>query len=208
MPHRGDPSLLVAIVLSVLLGAGCASDGRELRTPEPWQTTTTRPAPPTSAPPSLTGSSGIELSSPDFEPGGPTPLDQTCAGGNRPPALEWTSVPAETAELAITLSEQTDPTKPLLLWLVAGIDPTSAGIDGDPLPAGAVTALNDYGQSGWGNPCLESVKAGRVDLQFRVYVLEQPSGIQENAPGNEAWNTLRAAAVDSASILMTIDGAP
>lgn len=196
------------LAIALTTAAGCARDGRDLAEPQDWQTTTTRPPPPTSAPPQLAGLTGVELSSPDFAPGDPAPIDQTCAGANRPPQLTWSDVPGDANELAVTLSDQTDPTNPLLLWLVAGIDPATTGVDGALLPAGVVTALNDYGQSGWGNPCLETLKEGVLDLQFRLYVLNTPSGIAENAPGNEAWDTLAAAAVDSSSVLMRIDAAP
>ena len=188
--------------------AGCASDGRDLAAAQPWQTTTTRPAPPTSAPPQLDSLSGLSLSSPDFEPGDPAPLDQTCAGANQAPELEWSNVPEDTVELSITLSDQTDPAKPLLLWLVAGIDPATTSLDGANLPDDVTTALNDYGQSGWGNPCIETLKEDILDLQFKIHVLNAPSGILDSAPGNEAWATVSAAAVDSATVLMKIDAAP
>lgn len=195
-----------ALVFGAL--ASCASDGRDLAEAQPWQTTTTRPAPPTSAPPQLEGLDGLTLSSPDFEPGDPAPLAQTCAGANQAPELEWSNVPDDAAELAITLADQTDPAKPLLLWLVAGIDPSTTSLDGANLAEGVATALNDYGQSGWGNPCIETLKEGVLDLQFKLHVLTEPSGILDSDPGNEAWATLSAAAVDSATVLMKIDAAP
>ena len=150
----------------------------------------------------------MTLSSPDFEPGDPAPLDQTCAGANRAPELEWSNVPDDAVELAITLSDQTDPTKPLLLWLVAGIDPSITSLDGAHLPDELATALNDYGQRGWGNPCIETLKEAVLDLQFKLHVLNAPSGILDSDPGNEAWATVAAGAVDSATVLMRIDAAP
>ncbi len=189
------------LVLVAVLIAGCATDGRTLAEPRPDQTTTTRPLPPTSAPPSEASVTGLALSSPDFAPGDQPPIDATCAGANRWPTLVWTDVPANAAELAVTLTNQTDPAEPLLLWLVAGINPNETGLDAGLLPPGAFSTLNDYGNEGYGTPCLDGLGSG-LDLQFRVHVLEQPSGLVIGGPGNEAWDLLSAAATDSASVLM------
>jgi len=102
------------------------------------------------------------------------------------------------------LSDQTDPSQPLLLWMMAGLDPEAGVLAQGNQPPGAFETLNDYGQPGWGNPCLESFQNGRRDLQFRLYSLNQPSGISTGAPGNVAWDQLAALATDSASILMRI----
>lgn len=208
MDRRSLPALVVAAVLALVgLGtaAGCADDGRELAQPQSWQTTTTRPPPPTSAPDQEASASGVELTSPVFEPGGDIPVSATCAGDNVFPELQWTSVPAETAELAVTLSDQTDPDEPLLLWLMAGIDPALTRLPSGTLPAGAFETLNDFGNPGYGTPCLENLTNGRRDLQFRLYILDQTSGIQPGDPGNDSWDTLRSSAVESASLLAQID---
>ncbi len=194
--------MIVALFVTL---AACSSDGRDLAEAQDWQTTTTRPLPPTSAPPQLNGVDGLTLSSPDFEPADTAPIDATCAGQNVAPALAWSGVPADAGELAIALSDQTDPSQPLLLWMIVGIDPSSTGIAANSLPSGSSEVLNDYGQPGWGNPCLETIADGTRDLQFRLYVLDTPSGVRSGAPGNEAWDTITASAVDSASLLMRIE---
>lgn len=194
------------LLIVLLVVAGCANDGRALRDPEPWQTTTTRPLPPTSALPSEISESGLSLTSPDFGPGDAAPVDTTCNGANVFPNLQWTNLPPATAEIVVTLSNQTDPEEPLLLWLMAGISPVETGLTaGDP-PAGAFQTLNDYGNLGYGSPCVESLAEGRLDLQFRIYILDQPSGLAGGDPGNSAWTSVTAQAVDSASILMRIEG--
>ncbi len=191
-------------IVGVVAGA-CASDGRELAQPADWQTTTTRPPPPTSAPPSEASESGAELWSADFEPGGEIPVSATCAGENVFPSLEWGGVPAGVGELAVTLSDQTDPNEPLLLWLMAGIPPDRTGLDSGFLPEGAFETLNDYGNPGYGTPCLESFQTGRRDLQFRLYMLPGVSGLQSGDPGNESWDSLRAQAIETASVLARVD---
>jgi phosphatidylethanolamine-binding protein (PEBP) family uncharacterized protein len=194
----------LALALSPVLAAGCASDGRELAEPQPWQTTTTRPLPPTSAPAQQMGVSGLALSSTDFAPGAEAPPDATCAGANVHPGLVWSGTPIDTVELAVTLSDQTDPTEPVLVWLAAGIDPSISSLAPGELPEGAVETTNDYGITGWGSPCLEALGQGVRALQFRVHALGSPSGLTTGYPGNEAWDLVEATAVDSASLLMTV----
>jgi phosphatidylethanolamine-binding protein (PEBP) family uncharacterized protein len=178
-----------------------------LAEPKDWQTTTTRPLPPTSAPPQLEGSTGLLLSSPDFEPGADAPPGVRCDGANRFPNLSWTEIDPslDAVELAVTLSDQTDPEEPLLLWLMAGIDPTVTSLESGTFPNdGAYETLNDFGQPGYGSPCLESFSTGRRDLQFRLYVLPRNTVLGSGAPGNEAWDEVSALAVETATLLMRI----
>ena len=195
-------------MLAVILGVGasaCSSDGRDLAAPAGWQTTTTRPPPPTSALDQEVGPSGLVLSSPAFQPGADLPVSATCAGDNVFPQLAWEGVPEQAVELAVTLSDQTNPEEPLLLWLMAGIDPGNAGLDAGTMPVGAFETLNDYGNPGYGTPCVDTFATGRRDLQFRLHVLPQPSGIAPGDPGNEAWDSLRAQSTESASLLARIE---
>ncbi len=190
-----------------MIAASCASDGKELAEARPWQTTTTRPLPPTSAPPQAEGTNGLLLSSPDFEPGALAPVSATCGGANKPPTLEWTGKADDTVEWAVSLSDQTDPENPLLVWLVVGLDPATSTLDATTLGQGAET-LNDYGQLGYGNPCVETLGSGRRDLQFRLYSLMQNSGIDEGASGHDSWDQIAAMANDSATLLMQVDANP
>ncbi len=197
---------MVALLAALgLLLAACANDGRDLAAPSSWQTTTTRPPPPTSAPNQEISENGLTLTSPLFEPGSTLPASATCAGTNVFPDLAWSGVDGGASELAVTLSDQTDPEEPLLLWLMAGIDPGNAGLTAGTMPAGAFETLNDYGNPGFGTPCLDTFSSGLRDLQFRLHVLPQPSGIAPGDPGNEAWDAVRAQSIESASLLARID---
>lgn len=203
-PVRRRLSTLLGIAILAALPA-CANDGRALAEPSAKQTTTTRPPPPTSAPASEPSATGLALSSPDFAPGGAAPTNTTCLGLNVFPSLTWTKVPEGAVELAVTLSDQTDPKNPLLMWLMAGIEPSETGLRAGKAPTGAFETLNDYGNPGYGSPCLNELAAGTRDLQFRIYVLNEPSGLAPGDPGNDSWDELGAKAVDTATLLMQVE---
>ena len=209
MSRSGPPAkyfaLLAAVFAIVLVCSGCAGDGRELRETQAWQTTTTRPSPPTSAPDQEAAPSGLELSSPAFSPGGQLPDSATCAGGNIFPELEWSAVPPLGIELVLTLSDQTDPAQPVLLWQLAGIEPDLGRLEAGKVPIGAFETLNDFGNPGFGLPCLETMAEGTRELQFRLYVLTSPSGIAPGGDGSQAWQRVRAGALESSSILARIE---
>lgn len=106
--------------------------------------------------------------------------------------------------MAIALSDQTDPENGLLVWLMVGIDPAAGELPSGTLLPGAAETLNDFGQLGYGNPCLENVGNGLRDLQFRVYALPTESGLESGAHGHDAWNSVAAMSFDTATLLMQI----
>ncbi len=193
--------MVLLLTLAALIAASCASDGRDLAAAQEWQTTTTRPPPPTSAPDIEVSESGLTLTSPAFEAGGELPESATCLGENIFPELNWGEVDPRAVEIAVSLSDQTDPEVPVLMWLMAGIPPTETGLQAGTMPIGGFETTDDYGITGYGQPCLDSYSGGQRDLQWRVYVLPQPSGLAPGHPGNEAWEAVRKNAIDTASIL-------
>lgn len=188
-------------MLIVLLAASCASDGRELAATQDWQTTTTRPPPPTSSPDQEASPSGLSLSSSSFTPGGEIPVSATCAGENIFPDLTWGPIDPAGVEIVVSLADQTDPEIPVLMWLMAGIPPDMTGLEAGVKPNGAFETTDDYGITGYGEPCLDTYASGQRDLQFRVYVLAAPSNLTVGHPGNEAWAQVQAEAIDSATVL-------
>ena len=159
---------------------------------------------PDDAPDREIGASGLTLTSPLFGPGDDIPISATCAGANVFPDLAWTGVPDNTVELALSLSDQTDPEEPVLLWLMAGVEPSLTGLEGGTMPVGAFETLNGHGNPGYGTPCLESLPEGRRDLQFRLHVLIEPSGVAPGGAGDASWDAVKARSTETASLLARI----
>ena len=193
--------MTIAALASLTLLAACASDGRDLAAAQDWQTTTTRPPPPTAAVDDEPGVNGLRLTSPAFEPGGELPISATCAGENIFPDLSWGPVDPATVEIVVVLADQTDPKVPVLMWLLAGISADTTNLVAGVKPEGSIETTDDYGITGWGEPCLDSYASGKRDLQWLVYLLDRPSELEVGHPGNEAWEQVRKQAIESASLL-------
>ncbi|WP_207547584.1 YbhB/YbcL family Raf kinase inhibitor-like protein [Paraburkholderia ginsengiterrae] len=84
-----------------------------------------------------------------------------CHGNNVSPRISWTHVPRGTKSIVVTIFDPDAPTGGLgwTHWQVANIPPSESslekGASGNPklLPAGAVEALTDFGESRYGGPC-------------------------------------------------------
>ena len=83
-----------------------------------------------------------------------------CDGANRSPALSWSSPPAGTRSLAITMFDPDAPGHGWWHWIVADLPaslrglPANAGAAaGRSLPTGAFQGRNDFGEFGYGGPC-------------------------------------------------------
>lgn len=108
-----------------------------------------------SAPPSQMAS--MHLSSPSLQ-NGVVPREFTCDGADRSPQLSWTTPPAGTMSLALTVIDPDAPAGTWVHWLVYNLPPATrelpAGIAGSlRLPDGSLQGRNDFGRVGYGGPC-------------------------------------------------------
>jgi phosphatidylethanolamine-binding protein (PEBP) family uncharacterized protein len=96
----------------------------------------------------------ISLQSPAISPGpegvGRLPATYTCDGEGSWPALQWSGVPAGTAELILyAMSLQPVEGKLFVDWAAAGLDPSLEDIEAGRLPKGAILGTNSFGKAGY-----------------------------------------------------------
>ena len=169
-------SLLIGVICAIALGA-CSSDGRELREPGTGGATP-RPVPiPTTTVDMFTNTLDGEfaLRSPNVAPASFLPHRYSIAGANISPELHWRNVPEGTVELAIVLTDLT--AEDQVLWLIAGLDPTSVQLFEGLVPPGATQGENDRGQIGWSGPS-PAPGDDAHSYVFRLFALFEPSGLQ------------------------------
>ncbi len=72
----------------------------------------------------------------------------TCDGANASLPVQWSNVPAGTAELVMFLV-RLNASSTFFDWAVAGLGPKSHGVPEGRLPAGAIVGRNSFGQVGY-----------------------------------------------------------
>jgi Raf kinase inhibitor-like YbhB/YbcL family protein len=189
---------LVAVVLAV--AAACNDDGRDMRDPAlPLPPTTT--AAPATMPPGEAVFTAPTLA-PSFQlvaawPNGSTiPARNTCDDIDIAPALSWTSVPAGTVELAITM---TDIDADFTHWVMFAINPTLTGLAEGEIPVGGIQWPNDFGTVGWSGPCPPQGDPPHNYL-FTVYALNQQLEVADDASTKELISILNQTAILQSSV--------
>jgi len=123
----------------------------------------------------------MEITSPEFPPGGSIPVRYTCQGDDLSPPLRWRGVPAEAKSLALIVDDPDapDPAAPKVTWVhwvLYGMPATSEGLPenvGQRLPEGTRDGLNDWKRTGYGGPC---PPIGRHRYFFKLYALDTDLG--------------------------------
>lgn len=169
--------------------------------PDPDLTTvpvaTAPPAPIVDAdpPPQGTGPGGLELSSPDFEPGGVLP-DASACGGPTSPALAWTAPPAQIEELALVVQDLD--AGGVAQWVVTGIPADAGRVGAGRAPDGSDVRANSSAVEAWTSPCPQDGREHRI--VFTLYALDEapPAGAGD---ATSVVTAVQAASAGSASLL-------
>jgi Raf kinase inhibitor-like YbhB/YbcL family protein len=107
----------------------------------------------------------MALSSPAFVLNGGIPAQYTCDGANTSPPLQWTNLPAHTAELVLfAIDDSSIGREGGIRWVVAGLEPSLTGIGAGTLPAGAIVGLNGSGKAAYGGICPPKGKTATIEF--------------------------------------------
>ena len=192
----------VLATVAVLSLAACdTGDGKQLRPVDPDSTTTSTAAPTidTGAVPSVPidtapdgaqvaaepGAAGFRLFAPWAE-GAPIDARYTCDGDDISPAISWSGPPAGTIELAFSLVDESAASggKPLVHWVIAGVDPADVSLIEGQVPLGAVQATNSFNTAGWTGPCPPPGQPAHV-YRLTMYALSQQSELADGSAAQE-----------------------
>ncbi len=186
--------VLVACLTLAIAVAGCGSSGRELRTPPGFVAAQARYVPVNQS----QGPGGMLIEGSNFEPGGDLPFAAAAAG--ELPTLLWWNIPAGTTELVLLVSAF-DPEEPPILWAVAGLGPSSAGLFEGPLPQGARPLWRVDGTVDWpGYPYLGT------RVVFTLCALAAP--LLPDAVAADAWSLCATDALGVATVSGLVPALP
>jgi len=154
---------MASVLAATSAGCGSSSSGSV-------SVATKKPA--TAAPPTHSSTFGeIQLTSPAFNNGQPLPARYTCEGADVSPPLQWSKLPAGTAELFLIALDVKRGEASTILWAVGGIKPGDSQIAAGAIPPGAVVGANDAGKAAWGGVC--GTKGKRHQIAFLMYALRR-----------------------------------
>lgn len=123
---------------------------------------------------------GVELRSAAFHDNEMIPRRHSKDGEDISPPLTWSGVPEDTSELLLMCEDPDAPSGNFLHWLVAGIEPGTAGVEAGGSPAGGSARTNGFGDQGWGGP---RPPAGDPPHRyfFRLYALSRAVDLPNGA---------------------------
>ena len=114
--------------------------------------------------------------------GGGLELDResTCNGADRSPALSWSGVPSNAAELTLFVLNLEPVNHRLFVdWAVAGLSPKLNHLEAGRLPPGAVVGRNGFGRASY------SICPSDSARESYVFALEAPTTRVAAQPGFE-----------------------
>ena len=156
------------IIALLVLSSGCISDQPEQETQTEEETTIKQ----------------ISISSDAFKTGTSLPVEYTCDGEDRSPALSWDTVPAGTQSIALIVDDPDAPGKTWVHWVIYNIPADSSGLPpsvpkNKTLDDGSLQGKNDFGRIGYNGPCPPPGNPHRYF--FKVYALDTALSLKSGA---------------------------
>ena len=145
----------------------------------------------------------FEISSSAFQPDGPIPVQYSCDGANRSPALSWGEPPAGTRSFALIVDDPDAPSGTFRHWAAWDIPASTRSIAvGE---AAGKQAVNGAGKSGYMGPC-PPPGHGVHHYHFKLYALDTMSlGLAEGAKVEEVEKAAEKHALGRAELVGTFE---
>ena len=143
------------------------------------------------------------ITSPAFTEGANIPIQYTCDGADRSPALAWSAVPQAAKTLALINDDPDAPGKTWVHWVVINIPPGMSGLEeavaSDSLAQqGVVEGTTDFGRQGYGGPCPPS---GTHRYYFKLYALDRALDLGPEATKKEVERAMQGHILEQAELM-------
>jgi Raf kinase inhibitor-like YbhB/YbcL family protein len=130
----------------------------------------------------------ISVSSNAFEHGSSIPVDYTCDGADRSPALSWEGLPDGTQSIALIVDDPDAPGRTFVHWVIYNIPANITGLPAampknSSLKDGSMQGKNDFGRIGYFGPCPPPGKPHRYF--FKVYALDTVLNLKSGASDSQ-----------------------
>jgi Raf kinase inhibitor-like YbhB/YbcL family protein len=195
---RRAAALLVATLLASLVLVGCGDDGTTMREPGTGGAT-----PPSAADDAVfaDGEGLFALRSLAFPSDGAIPSQYSRSGGNEIPDLRWRRTPADTAELALVVTD--NDADDFVHWILTGIPPFDDQLP--PLANGVEEWANGFGEAGWSGPDPPAGDPAHHYV-FTLHALGDPLDVAPGTPSDEVMLAIDERTVETTLLVGTYGG--
>ncbi|MDQ4130864.1 MAG: YbhB/YbcL family Raf kinase inhibitor-like protein [Actinomycetota bacterium] len=133
---------------------------------------------------------GMEIRSTAFGNGDPIPTKYTRdeGGEDLSPALSWSDVPDEAAELLLIVEDPDAPDGPFYHWVIHSIPPRDGEVEDGQAPEGE-EGTNDFDEVGYGGP-YPPEGHGTHRYYFRLYAAGEPLSLSGSVDAQEAMRAV------------------
>lgn len=138
------------------------------------------------------------IGSPSFANDEMIPSKYTCDAENLNPTLTISGVPGSAKSLVLIVDDPDAPGKTWVHWTVWNIDPGTAEISENSVPAGAVEGVTDFGMPGYDGPCPPS---GTHRYFFKLYALDITLDIDPSSTVGNIEGAMEGHILDSSELV-------
>jgi Raf kinase inhibitor-like YbhB/YbcL family protein len=126
----------------------------------------------------------------------------TCDGLDVAPAVSWGAVPAGTVEIAVALVDDSAVSdgRPFVHWVIGGLDPAEIAVAEGDVPAGALQALNFFGDVGYRGPCPPPGDDPHL-YRLTVYALNQELELADGDAATEFLDIIATLTIASTDVV-------
>ncbi|UJR84347.1 YbhB/YbcL family Raf kinase inhibitor-like protein [Sandaracinus amylolyticus] len=148
----------------------------------------------------------LEIHGPTIQTNAPIPVEHTCDGADRPPALAWSGAPPRTRSFALVVHDPDAPRGDWVHWLLFDV-PAETSMLPEGLPStpvlrdGSRQGTNDFGRVGWGGPCPPRGAAHRY--VFDLYALDSVLGLPPGVSRDRLEHAMRGHVLAHAKLVAT-----
>ncbi|WP_115703374.1 YbhB/YbcL family Raf kinase inhibitor-like protein [Legionella sainthelensi] len=141
----------------------------------------------------------LTLESSAFQMNSIIPVQYTCKGADQSPPLTWHNVPSKTKSLVLLVDDPDAPGGVWTHWILFNIPPTIHRLDaGSPIPPGATTAKNSWGELGYRGPC---PPLGAHTYHFKLYALNTVIDLKDDTSRDALLNAITGHVIGSSDLV-------
>ncbi len=146
----------------------------------------------------IDGSGNMKILSPAFDNNELMPSVYTCDGQDISPPLTISGTPERAKSLVLVVDDPDAAAGTWTHWTMWNIDPATAQIAENAVPAGAVQGRTSFGAKGYGGPCPPS---GTHHYFFKIYALDAKLKLPADSTSADLERAMNGHILDKAGLV-------